>query len=91
MSVKYFCDVCGDELLEDSFPNQVPENKQVKFLAPNGKTVVTELAIGVSDNPTPTFHEGELCHDCLFRSLTDAVSDTELDRKRNKTLLNEVE
>ena len=81
--LKYFCNVCGDEL-DESNPNRASDNLQKTYTAPNGAEVIVKIAVAAG--PDQAFRSGELCDDCFVRAMTYDIDDAELTRKRTKEL-----
>lgn len=83
MSIKYFCNVCGDEVNEGN-PNRAPDDIVKTFKAPNGTDVVVSITVGAKDQ---ALRAGEICDDCTVLAMTSDMDDETLIKKRTKELL----
>ncbi len=83
--IKYLCDTCGDELIEETFPDVASKEGIAKtFTAPNGVVIYAYIRVSTVEG---SLSKGELCNDCLVIAITSDLTDEQLSAKRNKVLL----
>lgn len=65
MSIKHFCDVCGEDINENVVSQRLKHDTLLRTRKGGMVKVMFEITVGTEG----TWNSGDLCRDCLFNAL----------------------